>query len=272
MSSFLNFTNYIKKNAQALAAEVVESVLRKANVTIPDWEKEQAVKMYVELFGFFGESIVYEEKEEVPDTLLAWSKKNAAMQVSAEGNISEIVVRYPPTRDVFIDLFTQISIKLGLSVQENAFVIKRINTMLDISLNETIFAFERLSEQFKEETKKELAKLSAPIVPVKDGVVVLPLIGDIDPYRASYLLDHVLPQIGEMDIHYVIADFSGILTINMRIAEYLHQMGNMLRLMGIHVITTGLRPELVQTIVNSKINILEIEAFATVKQALESIK
>jgi rsbT co-antagonist protein RsbR len=257
---------------ESLATEVVEGVLHRMKLDIPEWEKEQAISIYVELLRFFGASFINEGKDLVPDTFVDWSKRNAAMQVSSRGKISEIAVRYPPTRDVFTEILTKISIELGLSVKENALIIKRINTMLDISLNETVFAFERLLDEAREEMKKELAALSAPIIPIKDGIVILPLIGEIDSYRANYIMEHVVPKMAEMDINHVIADFSGIFKINVDIAEHLNQIGSMLQLMGIHVITTGLRPELVQIVVNSRINISTIETFANVKKALESIK
>jgi rsbT co-antagonist protein RsbR len=59
---------------------------------------------------------------------------------------------------------------------------------------------------------------------------------------------------------------------NVDTAEHFHQIGSILQLMGIHVITTGLRPELAHIVVNSHINISAIETFVNVKKALESIK
>ncbi len=144
--------------------------------------------------------------------------------------------------------------------------------MLDISLNETIFAFERLSDEYKEKTQRELDELSAPIVMIKDGIAVLPLIGIIDSYRANYIMEKVVPKISELRLNYVIVDFSGILKIDTDIARHLHQIGQMLDLLGIQTLTTGLRPELAKTVVNSGINMSEITSFANVKQALESIK
>ncbi|OMP67344.1 STAS domain-containing protein [Domibacillus epiphyticus] len=272
MSLFFDFSKYINENGESLAIEVVEGVIHRMKLDIPDWEKEQAIAIYVELLRFFGESLIQESEDIVPDTFIDWSKRNAAMQVSSGRKISEIAVRYPPTRDVYTEILTRISIELGLSVKENALIIKRINTMLDISLNETVIAFERLIDEAKEETQKELAALSAPVIPVKNGIVILPLIGEMDHYRANYIMEHVIPKIADMEINHVIADFSGIFTINVDVAEYLHQIGNMLQLMGIHVITTGLRPELAQIVVNSRISISAIETYPTVKKALESIK
>jgi hypothetical protein len=77
-------------------------------------------------------------------------------------------------------------------MEENSFLIKPVNTMLDISLNEAIFAYERLREKMLDDNKKEMAQLSAPIVPIREGIAILPLIGAIDHYRAEYIMDNVL--------------------------------------------------------------------------------
>ncbi|WP_298829780.1 STAS domain-containing protein [uncultured Planococcus sp.] len=272
MSSFKDFSQYISENAESLSVEVVESVVQEMNLEIPDWEKEQAASMYVELLGFFGQSLPEGERIEVPDSLIEWSKKNAEMQVASGGKISEIVVRYPPTRQVFSEIFTRLSLDFGLTVVESAKATRGIDAILDVSLNETFYAFERLSERYQAEKQVELLNLSAPIVPVLNDVVVLPLIGVIDSYRIAHINTNVIPRIAEMNVNHVITDFSGVLTIDAHIAQSIQQIGGTLQLMGIHVVIAGLRPDLVQTIVHSGIDMLDTDSYATVKQALESVR
>lgn len=272
MSSFTEFCGYITTSPRTLAEQVVDRVLAKIDQDIPAEERLRAVDMYEELLGYLGKTIGEESDLEVPDALIEWSKQNAEMQVSAGGKISEIVVRYPPTRVIMAELFTELSVKSGLSLEENALVIKRVNTLLDVSLNETFFAFERLQEKYEAEMQSEMIALSAPIVPVADDVVVLPLIGYLDSYRVNHILTNVIPHIAEMDVYHVITDFSGVLKIDDQTAEAIHHIGSTLSLMGIHVVVAGLRPDLVQTIVQSGIQLTSTDAYATVKQALESLE
>lgn len=272
MSSFTEFCGYITASPRTLAEQIVDRVLAKINQDIAAEERMRAVDMYEELLGHLAKTIGTEAGVEVPDALIAWSKQNAEMQVSAGGKISEIVLRYPPTRVVMAELFTELSLKSGLSLEENALVIKRINTLLDVSLNETFFAFERLQEKYEAEMQSEMISLSAPIVPVADDVVVLPLIGYLDSYRVNHILTNVIPRIAEMDVYHVITDFSGVLTIDDQTAEAIHHIGSTFKLMGIHVAVAGLRPDLVQTIVHSGIQLASADAYATVKQALESLE
>ncbi|HWJ79510.1 MAG TPA: STAS domain-containing protein [Niallia sp.] len=270
MNLVINVSNHLIDNAESLAEEIVNGVLFSLKIEIPLWEKEQAIEMYINFINFLGNSLIIEE-EKIPEPLIEWSKNNAARQVSPKGKISEIVVRYPTTREIFTDIMTKISIDFGLSLEDYAFIIKRINNMLDISLNETVFAFERLSDDYKEETQREMAELSAPIVLIKEGIAVLPLIGIIDSYRANHIMEKVVPKIAELRINYVICDFSGILIIDTDIARHLHQIGQMLNLLGIQTLTTGLRPELAKTVVKSGIKMSKITTFANVKQALDSL-
>lgn len=272
MSSFTEFCGYITASPRTLAEQVVDRVLAKVDQHIPEQERLRAVEMYEELLGYLGETIDGEMDLEVPDALIEWSKQNARMQVSAGGKISDIVVRYPPTRIVMAELFTELSVKAGLSLEENALVIKRVNTLLDVSLNETFFAFEQLQEKYEAEMQSELIALSAPVVPVADDVVVLPLVGYLDSYRVNHILTNVIPLIADMQVSHVITDFSGVLTIDDQTAQAIHHIGSTFSLMGIHVAVAGLRPDLVQTIVRSGIQLSSADAYATVKQALESLE
>ncbi|ANU26754.1 STAS domain-containing protein [Planococcus versutus] len=272
MSSFNVFSNYISENAKSLSTEVVDSVMQEASLEIPEWERERATPMYIELLEFFGQSLMEGGQVQVPEALVEWSKKNAELQVTSGNELSDIFIRYPVTREVFSDIFTRLSVQFELSIKESMQAVKAINAILDVSLTETLYAFERISERHQAETRVEILNLSAPIVPVLEDVVVLPLIGMIDSYRIAHILDNVIPRIAEMNVNHVIADFSGVLTIDDHVAQSVQQIGGTLRLMGIHVSLAGMRPDLVQAIVHSGIDMLDTKTYATVKQALESVK
>ncbi|TWD96568.1 rsbT co-antagonist protein RsbR [Neobacillus bataviensis] len=261
---------YFMDNSSLVALQIVEGVLHRMNLVISEEEKQQAIVMYIKFFQYLGQSIL-EDKEDVPEDLLVWSKQNAEHQVTSGGKISEIAVRYPPTRAVFADLITKLSDDFAISLKEWTTIITKFNSMLDISLNETILAFEKLSEEYKEKTKKELAERSAPVVLIQEAVAVLPLVGEIDSYRASYIVERVVPSISDLQLQYIIIDYSGILHLNQEIARYLKEIGDILVLLGIDVIVTGLRPELAMTVVNSGMDMSAYKTFIHVKRALDWI-
>ncbi|PLS02052.1 STAS domain-containing protein [Neobacillus cucumis] len=259
---------YFTTHTSSLANQMVEGVLQRTGLKISEEEKRQAILMYTDLFKFLGES---DESAGVSEHLLSWSKQNAQRLAVSEGRLSEIAIRYPPTREVFINLMTNIGSNLGLSLKEHSTIINRFNSLLDVSLNETVLAFEQISEQYRENTERELAELSAPLVLIQDGVAVMPLIGIMDSYRVAHIAEDVVPKIAEQRLGYLIADYSGILDVDEVIAHSLRSMGSALILMGVEVVVSGMRPELAMTVTKSGINMSDIKTFAHVKQALEWI-
>ncbi|KKI91049.1 hypothetical protein WQ54_16990 [Bacillus sp. SA1-12] len=270
MASTTNLTTYLDENTTHIAQKIVEGVLHKMKLTISEQEIEAAISMYETLIEFLKELLEYGTAD-APNEIIEWSKMNAKAQVSSGSKIYEIVVRYAPTRDVFADLVSEWSSEFNLTTNEVIMILSRINKLLDISLDETVFAFEQLSEQMRNQMQKEVEDLSAPLVPVKEGVVVLPLIGNIDSNRTKHLLEKVVPVISELQINHLITDFSGVLSINEEMARNIHEIGLVLRLLGIQVITTGISPKLAQTAVKSGLDFSETTTFTNVKQALESL-
>jgi rsbT co-antagonist protein RsbR len=224
--------------------------------------------MYTNFFKFLGK-LLHNEEKKAPLELLQWSRLNAEGQVGENGKISEIVKRYAPTREVFSDLVMDFSDQFNLSIRDTVLLLKRINQMLDISLDETVQAYEHYSELYKKQMEKEVEDLSAPVVPIMEGIAVLPLIGKFDHNRADILLNKVVPEISQQQLDYLIADFSGISHLDEATARNIHEIGNVLRLLGIHIIATGISPNLALTAVHSGINLSHITSFATVKHALD---
>ncbi|MGD6801962.1 STAS domain-containing protein [Rossellomorea vietnamensis] len=267
MSAKKNLSLYLLQNSSVLASRVVNDVLVKGQFKVPEQEKSAAITMYDTFLTFLG-NIIEQDSEDVPSELIKWSKNNAQNQVTSQRNISEIVSRYGPTRDVFADLLLHLSDQFELSKKETVYILKRINQIFDISLDETVRAFEDIAEKHNKDMQKEVDLLFSPIVPIQKGIAVLPLIGKVDEDRASYLMNEVVPRISQMQLDYLIADFSGINHIDEVTAHHIQEIGSVLRLLGIKVITTGITPKLALTAVNSGIDLSRAVSFPNVKEAL----
>ncbi|UJF27194.1 STAS domain-containing protein [Planococcus sp. 107-1] len=138
-------------------------------------------------------------------------------------------------------------------------------------MNEAIFAFERLTEEKLTANRRQINELSAPIVSIQEGIGVLPLIGLIDRERAQYLMEHIVPKIPSLNIDTLIVDFSGILMIDNQVADQLLKISSMLKLLGIAIASTGIRPQIAQAMIHEGVNLSTIRSYATVRQALEDM-
>jgi anti-anti-sigma factor len=91
--------------------------------------------------------------------------------------------------------------------------------------------------------------LSSPVLPIQDGLLVLPLIGVIDSVRAGLIMQTLLTAIEQQQARVVIIDVTGVLLIDTAVAQALIQAAQAVQLLGAQAILVGVRPEIAQTIV-----------------------
>jgi rsbT co-antagonist protein RsbR len=94
-----------------------------------------------------------------------------------------------------------------------------------------------------------LAELSTPLIPITENVVVMPLIGSIDSRRAQQVLDTLLQGISERHARVAILDITGVPIVDTQVAGALIRAAQAAQLLGAQVVLTGIRPEVVQTLV-----------------------
>lgn len=276
MNSFLSFAAHLTENTESIVDETIELALDRIGIKgqFPEWRKERIAKMYRKILTVFVEFIVSQENTDAVlpnDFLFSWGKEVANQQVELGEKTSLILLRYPILKSSFYRVLTRISMEYELSAKETASVLDQVGMMADSSMYAITYAYEQMLDKRHQEIQVELAELSAPVVPIRQDAVVIPLVGEIDAYRAKYIMESALPKITEMRTTYIIVDFSGLLTRDIEILHLFQQMGYMLRLMGLKVVNTGIRPDLVQAIVRSGIRLSDTNSFATVKQALEHL-
>lgn len=128
--------------------------------------------------------------------------------------------------------------------------------------------------QKKEDEKKhaemlqQVNALSSTLVPVSEGVSVLPLVGSFDDERAMQLLEDVPMKAHEQNVECLIIDFSGIYNMDTVVTNTLFKITGVMSLLGVHPIITGLRPELAQQVTRIGVNVDSANIYSTVKEAI----
>ncbi|WP_054636106.1 STAS domain-containing protein [Thalassobacillus sp. C254] len=123
------------------------------------------------------------------------------------------------------------------------------------------------SEKKQDEMMKEINELSATIVPIMSDVAVLPLVGKIDFEKARMILEIIPEKVQAQKLNYVIIDFSGVYELDDIVINYLFKMKQVLSLLGVQSIITGLRPQLAIEATKLNINLSDIPTMSTVKEA-----
>ncbi|ACL24816.1 PAS domain-containing protein [Chloroflexus aggregans] len=147
--------------------------------------------------------------------------------------------------------------------------VRMVGMMQNISKIKAI-EFERL--QMQEEViaaqERALRELSTPLVPISERAVALPLVGSIDQRRANLIIETLLEGVSNRGTEVVIIDITGVNTVDTFIADALIRAARAVRLLGAHVILTGISPEVAQTVVSLGADLSVFETRATLQDGI----
>ncbi|WP_437777034.1 STAS domain-containing protein [Sorangium sp. So ce1097] len=101
----------------------------------------------------------------------------------------------------------------------------------------------RLREEVIQAQDAALARLSMPLIPLRDDVVVLPLIGPLEAQRARRMIEVMSRGIAERRTRTAIVDLTGVDDLAPEAVEALLDLVRVAGLLGARVVLTGIRPE-----------------------------
>jgi len=117
-----------------------------------------------------------------------------------------------------------------------------------------------------------ITELSLPIIPVREHLLVLPLIGALDPQRLALIERSLLEQVVARRTEIVLLDITGVGAIPSSVAEGLMRMASAVKLLGARTILVGLRADVAYTLATTgTFSQAGLEVHATVQQALERL-
>lgn len=271
MEPIQKVSNYLVDHAETIIQEIMDGALKNFTINITEEDLERAVEKNVQFLVLLAESL-QESTHSAEEVLKEWSKQTGEEEAKVFDQFSSVMKPYAINRLLYLQKISQISMNHGLSTEDVVKINNRFCYLMDISMTETIYAYEMYRDKLMKDHQKEINELSAPIVPIQDGVAVLPLIGAIDYTRVQHLLNYVVPSIPSLKVDHLIIDFSGILAIDTEIAQHIFTIHNVLGLLGIHVLFSGIRPNLSMTVVKAGIDFTSFDTYGSVKQAIDSLK
>lgn len=117
--------------------------------------------------------------------------------------------------------------------------------------------------------QQEAIGLSTPVLQVRPGLLILPIIGLIDTARARQLTEQLLRSIRSNRARVVVMDVTGVPSVDSKVANHLVQTVEASRLMGATVILTGLAPEIAQALVVLGVDLGKMRTVADLESGLE---
>ncbi|WP_156324405.1 STAS domain-containing protein [Bacillus sp. FJAT-27251] len=135
--------------------------------------------------------------------------------------------------------------------------------------SEQIARLEQTVEEKTAELKELVNRLSSPVIPVLEGVLVVPLIGKYEQDRAEQLLIKTLNTLPSYKANYLVLDLTGLDTdICEMSASLIGKIGAAASLIGIETILVGISPKLSQTVSETRIDFSKFSCFQTLRHGI----
>lgn len=92
-------------------------------------------------------------------------------------------------------------------------------------------------------------ELSTPVLPIHEGVLVVPLVGRMDSERGRQLTETLLDGVQRHQAEIVIIDITGVKTVDTAVASHLIQATRAAALLGAECVLVGIAPSIAQVLV-----------------------
>jgi len=135
--------------------------------------------------------------------------------------------------------------------------------------NTVAVGFVQERERIIRQQQEAIRELSTPVLQVRERLLILPIIGVIDPQRARQLTEQLLRGIRMNRAKVVVIDITGVPAVDATVANHLVQTVDASRLMGANVIVTGLSSEIAQTLVTIGVDLGKINAIGDLQGGIE---
>lgn len=203
--------------------------------------------------------------------------------------VDEESVRY---RERYRERLVQDLLKLGLPFEAYLSAVFAFHELIEkafvqegLASFELMQAFKKVSsvgvfiaiDTFNNEMNKQLQEqndmlmqLSTPVTPIWEQILLLPVVGIVDSFRAQNIMTSVLQEIADYQAKVFILDISGVGVVDTAVANYFIKVSKAANLMGCECIISGVTPAVAQTLVELGIDIENIQTNVNIKEALKT--
>ncbi|ADC50638.1 anti-sigma-factor antagonist [Alkalihalophilus pseudofirmus OF4] len=148
-------------------------------------------------------------------------------------------------------------------------VTENIHKLIRSREQQEIMQLEAMVEDKTQELKALIRTLSSPMIPVMDGVVVVPLLGMYDKERTDELIEKTLHNLPKHKATFLILDFTGLDSdIASVSADLIEKLVSATSLIGAKTILVGIKAELSLAITKEDIDLSNYDCFQTLEHGI----
>jgi rsbT co-antagonist protein RsbR len=126
---------------------------------------------------------------------------------------------------------------------------------------------QRLHDELREQAEV-IRNMSTPLIPISDEIMVMPLVGAVDPARAEQILTSILSGIATNHPRVAIIDITALAAVDTDVANTILRAAAAARLLGVDVYLTGMRAEVARTLIETGLDLSGIVTCSTLKTGI----
>ncbi|EZH67053.1 hypothetical protein DH09_03690 [Bacillaceae bacterium JMAK1] len=240
-----------------------EGVYGSKNESVITKLKKQNQDFHIQFFDLFkGVDIIQVD---------SWVARVAKDEYHQNTPLDTIIGEFMNNQYIYIELFEEYlqNVEPSMDVAEQRYWLKTITKQMNDVIVQFTKEYESQSLMRTSAQQKTIVELSCPILMLGQRTALLPVVGDIDTYRAKIMFEQTLSQSAEKKITELFIDLSGVPIIDTMVAQQIFQLIEGLRLLGVSTTLSGLRPEIAQTAVQLGIEFENITIKASLAQVVE---
>lgn len=115
-----------------------------------------------------------------------------------------------------------------------------------------------------------LATLNTSVLPIAEGVLLMPIVGQVLAGRAEQTLSALLHGVSQHRAHAVIFDVTGVRAVDTAAADILFRAAAASRLLGARPIITGVSPALAQAVIGLGLDLSAVELRGTLQDGVRA--
>lgn len=133
---------------------------------------------------------------------------------------------------------------------------------------ETIARQNEVQSEVIRAQQEMLLAVSTPLLPLREHVVLMPLVGTMDDARGERATNTLLQGIGEHSARIAILDVTGVPAIGPEMAEGLRETIQAAQLLGAEVVVTGIQPAIARTMIELGLDMTGIVTRGTLRDGI----
>jgi anti-anti-sigma factor len=168
-----------------------------------------------------------------------------------------------------IDLLQRLVARAGVEASQLPGDLTALHRWLDDALAVFGQAFVSANEEVINRQQQAIRQLSTPVLQLRDGLLILPMVGTLDQRRLEQLRVELLEGIRQRRARVVVLDVTGVPEIDSSAANELISAVASARMMGAEVIISGLSAEIAQTLVTAGIDLRQVVSAGDLQSGIE---